>query len=306
MAQYIKPLSAYTSDASDTDDSISLGTNLITNAAGEIKGTFQIPDPTIAGNPKFPTGEIQFRLTSSATNNITVDPQTAGQAIYNAKGLIETMQETIIATRNGQVVVENVNQSTSVTSTSTTTRSWQQQDDPGGGGGGDDPLAQTFKVTKDSVGEDGGCFLTSVDAWFSNVDPTIPAFVEIRNTVNGYPGPKRLPFARVVLAPSDVTTSNDASVMTKISFPSPVYLEEDKEYCVVFGTNVPTWKMWIARMGETEVGGSRTVSEQPEMGVMFKSHNNTAWAPSLTEDIKLNFNIANFDNAKSGLSLIHI
>ena len=82
--------------------------------------------------------------------------------------------------------------------------------------------------------------------------------------------------------------------------------------CII--TNVPTYKVWIARMGETElqstltsasVGGTatatnnqlfseRTVSEQPNIGVLFKGHNNRTWAPSLLEDLKFNLKRARF------------
>ena len=87
-----------------------------------------------------------------------------------------------------------------------------------------------------------------------------------------------------------------------------MYLQDGLEYCIAVIANVPTYKVWIARMGETEVqstlaqaqvGGTadaaqnvlfsdRTVSEQPEFGVLFKGHNNRTWAPSLTEDLKMN------------------
>ena len=41
-------------------------------------------------------------------------------------------------------------------------------------------------------------------------------------------------FATVTLEPSQITTSADASVATTFTFPSPVYLEPDREYCFVF------------------------------------------------------------------------
>ena len=76
---------------------------LITSAAGEIKGILAVPDPKIEGNPKFRTGEVEFRLTSSATDVRSKDPETEAQTVYNAVGILETEQETIIATRNADV-----------------------------------------------------------------------------------------------------------------------------------------------------------------------------------------------------------
>ena len=44
---------------------------------------------------------------------IVKDPLTAGNVIYHAVGILETEQETIIATRNAQVVQTRVSQTTS-------------------------------------------------------------------------------------------------------------------------------------------------------------------------------------------------
>ena len=115
------------SSFSDVDTPIA-GSQLITSASGNIEGTFLIPDPKVAGNLQFKTGELEFRITSSALNltgsaasadtNSTADAltdelTTAGTAIYTAKGILETEQETIIATRNARVVTTQVNQSSS-------------------------------------------------------------------------------------------------------------------------------------------------------------------------------------------------
>ena len=63
--------------------------------------------PGTTQNPKFRTGETEFRLTSSSTNGRAGwwcskrSTRTAGNVIYHAVGILETEQETIIATRNG-------------------------------------------------------------------------------------------------------------------------------------------------------------------------------------------------------------
>ena len=53
-----------------------------------------------------------------------------------------------------------------------------------------DPLAQTFKIQGDTFAASSGGFITSVDLYFQQKDATIPITVELRNVVNGYPGPK--------------------------------------------------------------------------------------------------------------------
>ena len=49
-------------------------------------------------------------------------------------------------------------------------------------------------------------------------------------------------------------------------------------------------------MGETDIGGTRTVSEQPHVGILYKSHNNTGWAISPMEDLKFTLIVLNFLN----------
>ena len=118
----------------------------------------------------------------------------------------------------------------------------------------------------------------------------------------GFRGARVIPLGRVVKDSNDVVIDTSAQTATNFKFESPVYLQSGLEYCVAVIANVPTYKVWIARMGETEVqstleqaqvGGTadaahnvlfsdRTVSEQPEVGCLCKVPNNRTWAPSLT------------------------
>ena len=300
ISQYTLPSVGFSS----SDESLVSGDALITNAAGRISGTFVMPDPKVEGNPQFRTGELSFRLTSSPTNITSTDPVTAGEKIYSAIGVLETSQETIIATRNATLDQRIISETRTIDSSSVRREQlradFERQDDP---------LAQTFLVS-----EEGGMFITSVDLFFGAKDETSPVSVEIRNVLNGYPGPKILPFGRVTKDPADVTIDETGQTATNFKFTAPVYVQNNSEYCFVVLATVPTHKIWISRMGEskiqstlTESGvggtttadlnvlfGERTVSKQPDIGVMFKGHNNRTWEPSLTEDIKFKINIANF------------
>ena len=91
------------------------GDQLVTNAAGTVIGTLSIPNPKIFGNPQFPAGELQFRITSSPTNRLDRDPITAAQTIYNANGILETTQETIVSTKNAIIVATSVTATTNIT-----------------------------------------------------------------------------------------------------------------------------------------------------------------------------------------------
>ena len=116
-----------------TPDGGSAGGNVLTDANGAVSGTFAIPDPNTSSNPRWRTGKRVFRLTASSTNSEDrSNVATSAEADYDAKGLLETTQEAIIATR------EATTQRTSVTTTRTTTRNASRtiavrQPDRGGG-----------------------------------------------------------------------------------------------------------------------------------------------------------------------------
>ncbi len=162
------------------------------------------------------------------------------------------------------------------------------------------PLAQTFTIQSEDEENSGGRFLTSVDLYFSAKHDTIPVSVEIRNTVNGYPGRKILPYSRVNRYPADVNISDTAATATKFTFYSPVYVQENIEYTLVVKTGLPDYKLWTTNLGEAEIGGSRTVSTQPHTGVLFKSSNDSAWAESPSEDLKFTIRAAKFTTGTDG------
>ena len=162
------------------------------------------------------------------------------------------------------------------------------------------PLSQTFKIGGNPDLPTKGRFLTSVDIYFGAKDDNLPVTVEIRNTVNGYPGPVKLPFARVVKDSADVNVSSTAATATTFTFPSPVYVETETEYSLTVLANTPLYQCWISRMGDIDVGGTRTVSDQPHIGVLFKSSNGSAYAISPMEDLKFTLKAAKFDTSAGG------
>jgi hypothetical protein len=259
----------------------STGGQLVTSAAGKIEGVFAIPNPNTRGNPQFRTGDRLFRLTSSATNQQTPEPETFAQSVYSATGILTTTEETFIATRNGRVEVRNINETANPAIRDEIVGWW-------------DPLAQSFMPQAD-----GGEFITKVDAFFSQKDDDLPVTCQIREMKNGYPTTKVLPFGSVTFEPSQVSISDDASVATTFSFTEPVYVKNGVEYCIVLQTDSNKYLAWISRMGEVDVGGSRLVSEQPYLGVLFKSQNNTTWTAYDFEDLKFNLYRAQFDTSKT-------
>ena len=314
VGAHITPASSSFSNATTPVAGINVDTNkLISDASGRVEGTFLIPDPKVTGNLQFKTGELQFRLTSSSKNltgtdasvdtNSTADAltdqlSTAGNAIYTARGFLETVQETIIATRNAEVVTSSVNETRTVTQVIGQRREEEQPPQE------NDPLAQSFTVTGSTSGD--GKFITSVDVFFSAKDATLPVQAEIRTMINGYPARKILPFGKKVLYPSDINTSSDGSTATTFTFPSPVFVKEQTEYCLVLFSYSQEYKVYISRMGENDIGDTRIISEQPHVGVLFKSSNNMTWSPSQLEDLKFTLKTAKFTTGTTGtLTLVN-
>ena len=92
-----------------TPDGGSAGGNIVTDSNGSVTGSFAIPDPNVASNPRWRTGKRVFRLTASSTNSQDrTNVATSAEADYDAKGLLETTQEAIISTREATTQRDNV------------------------------------------------------------------------------------------------------------------------------------------------------------------------------------------------------
>ena len=272
----------------------SLGGDLITDGAGQVSGVFAIPDPNVRGNPRFRTGERIFRLSSNSDDS-KINLETEAQASYTASGTLTVRQLSITSTRNARVVRtsqtvrQEINQVTEIGAITAQSELMERVF-------WSDPLAQSF-----IVGSTGGEFLTKIDVFFQNKDSSIPVTLEIREMENGYPTGKILPFSTVVLNPSSVNVSDDASSATTFTFESPVYVEFEKEYCIVLLADSRDYLVWISRMGEQDISGNRVVSDQPYLGVLFKSQNNTTWSAYDFEDLKFTLHRADFATSSTGL-----
>ena len=176
-------------------------TRLISDNVGTLIGSFFIPDSTINENPEFAAGTKTLRLSSSAVNSLVPGTVTSSvERNYESSGVIETLQETIINTRNAEVVTENltdnrtltdvqrrVNQRTDVSVIAERTESFTQTVITRWY----DPLAQSF-----DVGDPNGVFITSVDLYFSTKDDELPCSVEIRTCELGTPTTTIIPLSK--------------------------------------------------------------------------------------------------------------
>ena len=150
------------------------------------------------------------------------------------------------------------------------------------------------------VDKDNGMFVSSVEVFFATKSSTIPVRAEIRNMINGYPGQEVLPFSVKYLNPDEVNVSTDGTVGTKFVFPSPVYLHEDTEYCVIWYSDSFDYTAYICKLGERTLDSSRIVSKIPDLGILFKSSNYRTWTPFQMEDMKMKLNRCVFTTGTTG------
>ena len=132
--------------------------------------------------------------------------------------MIQTVQGTVVATREAEVQRTSATESTSVMMATGTTRVVSQSDRVIARRG--DPVAQAFFIDQED-----GIFVTSLDLFFSQKSSSLPMTLQIRTMVNGYPTQTVLPFSTVNKNADDISISTDASVATTFTFDSPVYVQ---------------------------------------------------------------------------------
>ena len=270
-----------------------VGNSLVTNFNGNVNLLFNIPN---TDSVRFRTGKREFKLQDTTTPLGSFDSR--GTGTYEANGVLQTKQATYTATRNGELVQERLADNRVITETSERVVS---------GSAWYDPLAQTFNI-KD---QPGGCFLTKVDIFFAKKDPAIPVTLQIRETVNGYPGATILPFSEVILMPEQVNLSSTIVTVTSeeggnvqypkydtpttFTFKSPVYVKDKTDYAIVLLSDSILYRVWISEMGNLIPDSSQTITQQPYAGVLYKSQNGQSWTPCDTQDMKFTVYRAKFD-----------
>jgi len=282
----------------------SAGAALTTDSNGSASGVFALPNPKVSSNPKWRTGSRVFRLTSSSTNSLVINVFTSAEADYIAKGMIQQVQGTVVSSREPKIQRTTTTSSTSIqvavgsriVSNSTSvigSRSPPQNDNDGGN---PDPLAQGFYVDQTD-----GMFVTSIDLFLSAKDSALPVTMQIRPMVNGYPSSSVvLPFGTKTLQASETSISADATVATRFTFDSPVYVLNATEYCFVLICNTPEYQTFAAQMGQTTIDGERLISTQPLLSSLFKSQNASTWTAEQNQTLKFSVNRAAFTENTSG------
>lgn len=277
----------------------SVGGSLVTNKLGDLELLFNIPNTV---STRFRTGSRELYFLDIPTYNLT-SSNTSASTIYTAEGTVETKQATVQAIRNAIIVSEQVSENRTISSVSERILSDT---------GWHDPLAQTFLVDGfpesiptggvSSATNSGGCFITKIDVFFATKDDAIPVTLQIRNTVNGYPGRTILPFAEAVIPAASVKISANASIPTSFVFKSPVYVKNATEYCIcLLATGSTKYTVWISQLGEKNIGTDDYIAQQPYAGVLFKSQNASTWTAEQMQDLKFTIHRAKFKTGITGV-----
>lgn len=154
-----------------------------------------------------------------------------------------------------------------------------------------DPLAQTFQLDSDRV-------LTSVGLYFGAKDPNSQVIVQIRNTVNGYPG--QVIHAEKIVNATSIQSSVNGTMETKVVFDDPILCKGGQQYCVVVETDSDVYSLCVGELGKKVLGQSIYVTKQPYVdGVLFSSSNSLTWTAHQTMDLKFNIYGANFNSSAS-------
>lgn len=269
---------------------------------GEVSGIFVIPSTSALS---FRTGERPFMLADNI-DGTTSGSGTNGSVKYVAQGTLETKENTLVSTRIPTIQRSTVEETREVKTTKVT--------DVHTGDrfvGYYDPLAETFSV--DPIAFPSGIMLTAIRILVKSKDSTIPLQVQLRPVVNGFPHSSQIiPGSDVIVNPEDINVVSqdtlaasyaaglnpldDATMYTEIRFHAPVYLQQGAEYCVVLLANSVKYTVYISRMGDKIIGTDRVISEQPYLGVLFKSQNSTTWTPVQEEDLCFRLIRAVFDD----------
>lgn len=252
------------------------GPRVKSDSRGTVEAFLVIPPST------YQTGETIFKLCDQVTGtSIYGISDSSAQAKYDTLGTRVSLTSNVVALTTAQI------SSTAGRGTRTVFIPFPPPPPPAPAGR--DPLAQSFLVDIE-----GGMFATSIDLYFQAKDSTLPVSVEIRTMENGTLTNVVVPNSIATVQSADVKISNNGSVATKFTFPSPIYLNQNTEYAFIVRSASKNYKVWISRLSEVDVLGGFVIDKQPYSGSLYKSQNMSVWTPDQFEDLKFTLNRAKF------------
>jgi hypothetical protein len=272
---------------------------IYSDSLGTLRAMFRIPADTFyVGDRELLITDVDDLLSIAAATSIT-------RATYRGYNFSVEKTPLEITTREGSL--EKVTtQSQSTSSTTSITRQRLQTNDRDGpdGGNSNDPIAQTFMIETD-MSSDSAVMASKIDLFFKEKSDTLGVTVQLRNTVNGYPGPDVIPFASVHLDSTDVNVSEDGSLPTTVTFDAPVALKAGQEYSVVTipDQRNPDYLIWVCKTGLTDIASGVRVTMDAATGTLFTSTNGRTWMPYMDENLKFKLYKSEFSSATGSFSM---
>lgn len=298
--------------------------NFIVDDTGSTAGIFQVPAES---SFKFKTGQRVLTITDTSTYN---DPdytmRAAGQFV--SSGILQTTQ--LIQTTPVLAPLPEVDADSLVRPVSPAERSYNSDTvrGPTTDSTGStiprialgDGLSQTFFTPRPKSSankQDYGMFISSVDLFFKSKPSValgamqLPITLKIAEVQNGFPTKNYLA-AKTIQANevhiSNLPSTSNTATKTKFTFDDPVYLEPEREYALVLGSDSPDYEVYIAELGGNVLGAvpERRISEQPYAGSFFRSQNSSTWTPYQNQDLMFVINKCVFNTSADGEHIFNI
>lgn len=264
--------------------------SLYTTNQGFLTGTLHLPDPQANTEYSFRTGDRIIRLIDNKRNDLS-EYSTRAEYVFTSAGLVVDRQQII----NRVITTEVLRPPPPPPAQVEVPFQFESSGDER------DPMAQSFYVSGQLYPE--GVFLTGVTLFFRNKG-VLPIEMQIRNMSNGTPTQDILPGGIVIKTSDSINVSTspntaNSATATLFSFPAPVFLAPDQEYCFNVLTNDYDYDLFVAETGEKIIGTDRIVSRQPYLGSMFKSQNSRTYTPLQDETIMFQLHKAVFGTSGS-------
>lgn len=159
------------------------------------------------------------------------------------------------------------------------------------------PIAQTFIINEPESGVEA-VFLKQIDLYFQSKSDTFGVEVQIRETVNGYPTQRMVPYGKAAVSSVSVETSTDASIPSSFFFNTPVLLKTNEQYAIVvipMGGN-PDYNIWVGSIGDEDVTTNTPIFNNNQTGSLFISSNDLNFTPIQNESMKYKLYTAQFNS----------
>ena len=312
------------------------GSALRSNSRGELFVQLHIPPQTfkvgtnevvVMNQPSYSSLEKQpssFAIGTHNSSNFGVDKGSTELTLRNVNFDTRRISDVVVDTEN---TIENrsalIGQSVTAQFVGSVGDTSGDNPDAGDTDGGADPLAQTFfvkaprqsselregtqlaetvnanNVVTSRPGSENpeGVFVTKLDLYFAQKDPSLGCTIALVETVNHVPTDRIVPFTQVHKRSDQINVSTNASVATTFEFDGLVFLRANKTYAIRVMTDgsTPLYECWTHTVGQPDVTTPTRISNKDlHEGNLYASNNMRNWTPLPHEDLKYTLYMANF------------